>query len=175
MKTKMFIAAILMVTIAAGGVFASAQKDDRDEAYPPGWGGRFRNDDFEGPAFSEEKITVTGTLSFENWMHPGLESDGQEYELLVPRFRGGLDLEEGQTVTVEGYTTEGMPCCEEEEDGEIHLWVTKAIIDGKEYELEEYGFRGMGGGMMGSGMMGGRRRPRNAPDQTSGRKGGGST
>ena len=68
-----------------------------------------------------------------------------------------MDLEDGQTVTVEGYTVEGMPCFEDEE--EVHIWVTKAIIDGKEYDMEAGGFRG---GHMGSrrgmGMMGPGRR-----------------
>ena len=69
------------------------------------------------PELSEETIIVTGRLYFENLIHPELTSGDVEYELLVPRFYvDELDLEEGQTVTVEGYTVEGMPCCEDEEE-----------------------------------------------------------
>jgi len=51
-----------------------------------------------------------------------------------------------------------MPCCEDAEEEEVHIMVTKAVIDGKEYDLEAGGFRG---GRMGSrmGMMGPGRRP----------------
>ena len=153
MKGKMFMTIVLITMIAAVGVYASANPDGRDDSYPPGWGGRFQGEDRHMQDFSGETITVTGTLSLENWMHPELEADGIEYELLVPRFRGGPDLEEGEIVTVEGYTIEGMPCCDQEEGhDEIHLWVTKAIVDGEEFDLENEGWRG---GMMGRGMMGG--------------------
>ncbi len=94
-------------------------------------------------------------------MHPELKSGGKEYELLVPHYYAyELDLKDGQTVTVEGYTVEGMPCCEDEAEEEVHIWVTKAVVDGKEYDLEGEGFRGghMGPGM-GMGMMGPGRRP----------------
>ena len=101
-------------------------------------------------------------------MHPELISGADEYELLVPRFHArDLDLEDGQTVTVEGYAVEGMPCCEGEEGDheEVHIWVTKAVIDGEEYDLDGRGRMGPRWGMMGSGwghhggMMGHGRRP----------------
>jgi hypothetical protein len=120
----------------------------------------------DAPELSEETITVTGQLYFENRMHPELKSGGEEYELLVPHFYVyELDLEEGQTVTVEGYAVEGMPCYEYEEEEELHIWVTKAVIDGEEYDLEagprwgsRWGMMGHHGGP-GRGMMGPNRRP----------------
>jgi RNase P/RNase MRP subunit p29 len=116
----------------------------------------------DAPELSEETITVTGQLYFEDRMHPELKSGAEEYELLVPRFYAyELELEEGQTVTIEGYTLEGMPCCREEEEQEIHILVTKAIIDGQEYNLEDdprWGMMGPGMGRRG-GMMGPGRRP----------------
>jgi hypothetical protein len=158
MNAKRIIILLLIAGVAAAGVFASGNKEDESEAARPDWRRMPRG---EAPDFSEETITVTGELYFENRMHPELKSGGEEYELLVPRFYASeLDLEEGQTVTVEGYTVEGMPCFEDEEGEEVHIWVTKAIIDGKEYDLEAGGFRG---GHMGSrsgmGMMGPGRRP----------------
>jgi len=162
MNAKRIIILLLIAGVAAAGVFASGNKEDESDAARPDWRRMPRG---EAPEFSEETITVTGELYFENRMHPELKSGGEEYELLVPRFYAyDMDLKEGQTVTVEGYTVEGMPCCEDEEEEEVHIMVTKAVIDGKEYDLEGRGFwgghmgsrRGMGPGM---GMMGPGRRP----------------
>lgn len=158
MNAKKIIILLLIAGVAAAGVFASGNKEDKSDVARPDWRRMPRG---EAPDFSEETVTVTGELYFENRMHPELKSGSKEYELLAPRFYAyDLDLKDGQTVTVEGYTVEGMPCCEEEEEGEVHIWVTKAIIDGKEYDLEADGFRG---GHMGSrrgmGMMGPGRRP----------------
>lgn len=158
MNAKRIIIFLLIAGVAAAGVFASGNKEDESGVARPDWRRMPRG---EAPDFSEETVTVTGELYFENRMHPELKSGSKEYELLAPRFYAyDLDLKDGQTVTVEGYTVEGMPCYEEEEEGEVHIWVTKAIIDGKEYDLEADGFRG---GHMGSrrgmGMMGPGRRP----------------
>jgi hypothetical protein len=162
MNAKRIIILLLIAGVAAAGVFASGNKEDESEAARPDWRRMPRG---EAPEFSEETITVTGELYFENRMHPELKSGSEEYELLVPQhYAYDLDLKEGQTVTVEGYTVEGMPCCEYEEEEEVHIMVTKAIIDGEEYDLEAGGFggghmgfrKGMGHGM---GMMGPGRRP----------------
>ncbi len=156
MNAKRIIILLLIAGVAAAGVFASGSKEDESDVTRPDWRRMPRG---EAPDFSEETITVTGELYFENRIHPELKSGSEEYELLVPRFYAyELDLEDGQTVTVEGYTVEGMPCYEEEE--EVHIWVTKAIIDGKEYDLEAGGFwGGHMGARRGMGMMGPGRRP----------------
>jgi hypothetical protein len=158
MNAKRIIILLLVAGVAAAGVFASGQEEDQDAK--PDWRRMPRG---EEPELSEELLTVTGKLYFENRMHPELKSGGTEYELLVPRYYAyELDLEEGQTITVEGYTVEGMPCYEEGEEEEVHLWVTKAVIDGEEYDLKARGFRG---GHMGHRWgMGPGRRPRGFDD-----------
>ena len=163
MSTKKIIILLLIAGVAAAGAFASGNKEDMSEAARPDWRRMPRGD---APELSEETITVTGQLYFENRMHPELKSDGEEYELLVPRFYAyQMDLEEGQTVTVEGFTVQDMPCCEDEEEEELHIWVTKAVIDGQEYELEDGPRMEPRWGMMGpgrsprTGMMGPGRRP----------------
>jgi hypothetical protein len=162
MNAKKIIIVLLIAGVAAAGAFASGNKED-DRLGPRGY----------APQLSEETITVTGQLYFENRMHPELKSGGEEYELLVPRFYVyELDLEEGQTVTIEGYTAEGMPCREDEEEGELHIWVTKAVIDGEEYDLGDGPRWGMGPGMgPRRGMMGPDRRPYGYdPDRDWGRR-----
>ena len=161
MNAKKIMLVLLIAGIAAAGAFASGNKEDKSDAARPDWR---RMPRWDGPELSEETITVTGELYFENRMHPELKSGSEEYELLVPRFYAyELELEEGQTVTVEGYIAEDMPCCdfEDEEHEEVHLWVTRAVIDGEEYDLQEdrrWGMMGPGRGRRG-GMMGPGRRP----------------
>jgi hypothetical protein len=107
-----------------------------------------------------EKITVSGPVTFEDKRHPEIKSGGKEYELMVPRFAlWNLDIEEGQLVSVEGYTIDGMYCEEEDED-EVHLMVTKAKIGDKEYDLER-DMQGAWGGCQGTwgGPGSGRRGP----------------
>jgi hypothetical protein len=74
---------------------------------------------------------------------------------MVPRWAvDDLEVEEGQTVTVEGYVAENTPWGG---DG-IYLRVTRAVIDGEEYELEDRpgGSMGMGDPRGGRGGRGGR-------------------
>jgi hypothetical protein len=163
MNARKIMLVLLIAGVAAAGAFASGDREEETETARPGWR---RLPRWEGPELSEQPITVTGQVYFEKRMHPELESGGEEYELLVPRFYVyELDLREGQTVTVQGYPVEEMPCCEDEEEAELHIWVTKAVIDGVEYELEDdrpkgpgvdprWGLgpgRGHRGGMMGRG------------------------
>jgi hypothetical protein len=158
MNAKRIIILLLIAGVAAAGAFASGNKEDKSEPARPDWRRMPRGD---APQLSEETITVTGQLYFENRMHPELKSGAEEYELLVPRFYAyDLDLKEGQTVTVEGYTVEGMPCYEDEEGEELHIWVTKAVIDGQEYDLEAGPRWGMGPGL---GPRGGMMRPGRRP------------
>jgi hypothetical protein len=126
MNAKKIVVLFLITGVAAAGAFASGSKEEQPEFVPEG-----------APELSEETVSVTGQLYFDNRIHPELESGGKEYELLVPRFYAyELDLEDGQTITVEGYVVEGMPCWEEADEEEVHLLVTRAIIDGEEYELD---------------------------------------
>ena len=169
MNRKTMWIALLALAVAAAGAFASGKKEDEKYGrgfYGPGpggcpgcgsgagrgWQGRggpraqrgpWAQDEEYGLKFSEDKLTVTGPVYFQNRMHAELKAGGKDYELMVPRFYlYELELKEGQEVTVEGYVAQG--------DEESYLWVTKAVIDGKEYDLERGGRgRGRGPGMMG--------------------------
>lgn len=156
MKRTTVLVVLLLALVGAAGVFASGNKEQPAQPGAPGPRGAYGRG--AAPEFSEEKITVTGQLYFRNLMHPELKSGGKEYELLVPRFYVyDLDLQEGTTVTVEGYEVTGMPYFEQESEDEVHLWVTKAVVNGQEYDLERYGMGGWMGGPRG-GMMGPRGR-----------------
>ena len=155
MNAKKILVVLVLAGVAATGAFASGNREQPARpGVEPGW---------RGPELSEETVTVTGQLYFTNRIHPELDSGGTEYELLVPRFYAyDLDLKDGQTMTVEGYTVEGAPCYGFEDEEGNYLWVTKATIDGKEYDLAAAGFRGgpMGPGWGSYGMgprAGGRR------------------
>ena len=156
MNRKTMWIALLALAVAAAGAFASGKKEEQNYGRgfygpgPGGWHGRGGPRGMMGPwaqdeyglKFSEDKLTVTGPVYFQNRMHAELKADGKDYELMVPRFYlNELELKEGQQVTVEGYVAQG--------DEESYLWVTKAIIDGKEYNLSEGRGRGRGYGMMG--------------------------
>ncbi len=162
MNRKLMLGLLLAGLVVAAGAFASGNKEDKNAqqgpgfygpgAYgcpgPAGWGrgmrgwgrgygpgpwmhGRGWDQDY-GLKFSEEKVTVTGPLYFERRMHAEIKADGKTYELMVPRFYlYDLDLKDGQNVTVEGYVAAG--------DEESYMWLTKAVIDGKEYDLQRYG------------------------------------
>ena len=116
---------ILVAALAASGAaisFASGQKD-----VAPG-----------AAAANGPSLTLTGQLSFQNLVHPTLKSGGTTYLLLVPRVlvsRAGL--KEGATVSVEGYKPANLPRFLEVPDGVTVLVVTKATIDGKDYDVTQ--------------------------------------
>jgi hypothetical protein len=169
MNRKTMLIALLALAVAAAGAFASGKKEDRTDGpgfygpgpggcpgcgYAQGRGGQGRGgprapwgpDQEGGLNFSQEKTTVTGPVYFQNRMHAELKAGGKDYELLVPRFYlYDLELKEGQQVSVEGYVAAG--------EEESYIWVTKAVIDGKEYDLERRG-RMRGPGMMRGGPRG---------------------
>ncbi len=146
-KKGLIIPAVLCMALA-GTAFASGQKEPQAPAASP------------GQAAPEQKLVVTGALAFQNLIHPTLKSGDKVYELMVPRrlvYQSGL--KEGAQVTVEGYQVQGMPWRAGRDDGNIDLFVTKATIDGKEYDLSQFRGRGYGWGRggrgWGRGMMGG--------------------
>ncbi len=137
MKQKIVL--VLLVLLTAGIISVSAVGQSETEGVPCGLRWQSRSSELG------EKLEVTGELYFENKVHPELKSGDQEYELMVPHFYTfDTDLIEGQTITVEGYQVEGPHCTMEEEEDEIHLWVSKAVIDGKEYDLSRMSFDKMG-------------------------------
>jgi len=128
MKRKTTAFVLILAVMASVGVFAGGQGEDRVDPGGP-W-------DARTPEISKEKITVTGPLNFEDRYQPELEGGSKQYELLFPRCcLWDVDVNEGQSMTVEGYTVTGMPIEAEKED-EIHLIVTMARIGDKEYDLE---------------------------------------
>jgi hypothetical protein len=152
MAKKILIVSAVLGFALAGLAFAGGEK----EPTAPGQ---------TAPITSGQKLTLTGPLSFQNLIHPTLKSSDKVYELMVPRYLvEQAGLKEGAKVTVEGYQVA-------EDDGNIDVFVTKATIDGKDYDLSQFRGRGMrgdsprgdsprrdgrwGGGMMGGGPRGG--------------------
>lgn len=141
MAKKILIGMLALIALT-GVAFASGQKDLTKPSAQPA---------VPGAPTSSEKLSLTGTLSLEGDFHPVLKAGDKEYELLVPRYlTWNLDVEEGEKVSVEGYVVQGMPWRAAGDDGDIDLWVTKATVKGKEYDLTQYR------GGMGAAMMGGR-------------------
>ena len=156
---KKILAVSLVLGLAIAAVsFANGQKEPGSPAVP-------------GQAGNEQKLVLTGSVAFKNLIHPTLKAGDKVYELMVPRYLVyQVDLKEGAQVTVEGYQVRGMPPWAQGDDNNIDVFVTKATINGKEYDLSQfrgpmaggYGYgRGYGRGMMGGGygrgygMMGG--------------------
>ena len=152
MKRVVILAVLLLSGLGLTFVTAEGQQDPDRDSRGMGWLN-------EEPS-EEDLITLTGELFYNNRIHPELISGSDEYELMVPHFYVyDLNLKDGQTVTVEGYKIDDALCPMEsaEEEEETHIRVTKAVIDGKEYDLDDYDTRGGMFGMMGQrGSRGGR-------------------
>jgi hypothetical protein len=126
------IAALLLILAGTTAAFASgAQEAPR-------------------PFAEEELSTLTGVLKLGDTA-PVLVSGGEEYLVMVPPFAvPDIELEDGQEITLEGYVHEGFGRFADEDEQVIR--VTKAIIDGEEYEIDlGRGNAGMAQGMMGRG------------------------
>ena len=126
MKRVLIMMMVLSFITGVSAVFAEGQVENGRNPY----------------GYSLEIVSVTGQIFFEDRAFPELISGSKEYELMVPRYyQYDPDLTEGQTITVEGFIASGTgPCCTEDEaEGEeVHLRVTKAIIDGVEYDFEQF-------------------------------------
>jgi hypothetical protein len=156
-KTLATIAALGLVLSAAA--FASGQKE------PPAAGSGAPGSGAPGQAApaqaARQKIVLTGPLSYKNLIHPTVKSGDKVFELLVPRhliFEAGL--KEGSQVTVEGYKVPEGALRRPGDDGENEVFVTKATVDGKEYDLSRFrggpGFGRRGGRGPGYGQQWGR-------------------
>ncbi len=175
MVKKALITTAVLCMALSGIAFASGQKEPAAAA---GQGGPAAPGQAApaapGQAVPDEsqKLVLTGAVAFQNLIHPTLKSGDKVYELMVPRrlvYQSGL--KEGAQVTVEGYQLPDRSWGRwADDDANIHVFVTKATIDGKEYDLSQFrgpgygprgawgrgGGRGWGRGMMGGGwgMMG---------------------
>ncbi len=123
MAKKIMMVSLVLGLALAGMAFASGQKE-------PGVP--------DQPGVTGQKVVVTGTVSVTNLIHPTIKSGDKVYLLLVPRplvYRSGV--KDGTKVTVEGYQVQDMPRWQAV-DGAVGLFVTKATIDGKDYDLSQY-------------------------------------
>ena len=98
-----------------------------------------------------------------DFWHPTVKTDKEEYALMVPgRYRYEIDVKEGDTIKAEGYLLSNAGWSKDA--NQKGLLVTKAVVNGKEYDVDQRGWgpgamgrggRGGRGGMRGPGMMGG--------------------
>jgi hypothetical protein len=117
----------------------------------------FANGQQEPAAATGQKLALRGSVTFENLIHPTLKSGDKVYELLVPRYLAyQAGLKDGAEIAVEGYEVKDMPAWAGLEDNETAVFVTKATINGKDYDLSQYHRGMMGGYGPGGRMMGGR-------------------
>lgn len=182
MKRNLFV-----VFMLAGSVLllsASGKKDDDNQFYGrgPGMMGGYgysaedsaklqeqREADRQAYLDTLETVSVTGSLSLVDGQLPVIEQNGSQYVIMAPwNDLAELNLKDGMTITVEGYKMPGRPL--QWDDKDIYVMATKAVIDGKDYEVDH----DMNGyGMMGPGMMGGPAgRPMGGPGGQRGGRGG---
>jgi hypothetical protein len=133
MMNRVLITALILV-LAGGmvGAFAEGQSEDPSSQFGPGR----RSSELH----AREEVTLTGQVYFEDLDFPVLKTAEKEYGLMVPRFYTyDIDIEEGQTITVEGLLgPEDMPGGRftDTDSIESHVMVTKAIIGGEEFEID---------------------------------------
>jgi len=133
---KIIVLSLVLAAVAATGVFANGTSESKELAET--W----------------DTVTITGTVSFDDWPHPEITYRGTTYELIAPRFEAeDLEIKDGDEITIEGIVVERP------ESDATYLKVVRAVIDGEEYNVP---FRGMpgarAGGMPGDG-YGGREAP----------------
>lgn len=122
------VAAALFLGLGAAA-FASGQK----ERTTPGTTG------------SQKIESLTGNIYFDNLIHPVLKSGSTQVELLVPRYAVyESGVKEGQSVTVKGYNVDASrlgPWHDfgNSQDNATYFFVTAAVIDGKAYNVADYG------------------------------------
>lgn len=160
MAKKILIATMVLAAALGGMAFGRGQNDSTP--------------DLSGPATTGEKLTLSGTVKVTNLIHPVLSSGGKDYFLMVPHFLTfDSGVKDGSQVKIEGYKTTDLPRFAAADDKNTYVWVTKATVDGKDYDLtSEGGGYGMGGrgGMMGGNDM--RSRMRTMDNRGAGSQGG---
>lgn len=87
------------------------------------------------PALEGDVVTLTGTIDL-SVNPPVLKSGGEEYLVMVPRtYQAEIAIEDGAQVSLEGYVHEGYG--RNTTDQQV-ISVTRAIIDGTEYDVDSY-------------------------------------
>ena len=162
MKKELLI--LLLIVSSAILLSAEGKQDDNDSQFygrGPGQGMMrdFDNRDVDRDDFREQRqterdeylqgletISLTGPLTLINGEMPSIDNQGTKYTIMAPWYDlQNLELENGMVVTVEGYEMPGPPM--QWDDSEKSIMVTKAVINGKEFEVDHSAY--------GSGMMGG--------------------
>src|SRR6056297_3014183 len=166
MKRSIIFLTVLMVSLAAAAMPLMAEgiqeqaEPVQSGTRPYGWS--------DNPAVQPqqlEQLEISGKVEFTAG-HTRLHSaDGEVYELMYPMFLAeDLEVENGQTIGVEGFLIPGTRWSSNED--EQYLRLEKVTVNGQEYELGTGGYawgqRHHGPGMMGGygydrgpGMMGG--------------------
>ena len=87
-----------------------------------------------------ENATLTGTISITSFP-PVLTADGKEYYVMVPPWAADdIEITDGQKITLEGYIHQGYGRFAA--PGSSVIAVTRAVIDGNEYEIDRPGSGG---------------------------------
>ena len=109
-------------------------------------------------AFGEEKVTtLKGTIKYDSSIHSKLVTQGETYELMMPRFLL-VDIKEGENIEVEGYAVDEKTLARcgytlQKEGSEKFFYVTKLTYNGKTVDVNDqkggmmrdgYGHRGRG-------------------------------
>ena len=124
-KKILAISLVLGLALAAAS-FANGQNEPGAAVVP-------------GQAGSQQRLVLTGSVFFKNLIYPTLKTGDKVYELLVPRHLVyQVDLKEGAQVTVEGYQVRDMPPWAQADDTTVNVFVTRATINGKEYDLTQF-------------------------------------
>jgi hypothetical protein len=178
MGRKILTAALILGMALSGIAFANGQKEQNGQGpATPGQSAQNQGGPgMMGPGHiivtTGQKLVVTGSVTIHNLIHPVLKSADKSFELLVPRaLVREAGVKEGAQVTVEGYQVLSGPGVDQGDGVAVtYLYVTKATIDGKSYDLSQikprrgprgrggYGYGPQGGMMNGygpRGMMGG--------------------
>ena len=102
----------------------------------------------------QDKVTLTGTLQFTDG-YPELNVGGKAYAVMAPGLmRDARLLKAGIKMTVEGYKIQPGP--RSARPKVEHVLAQKVTIDGKVFDLSQYGPYGRGGRMMGGAGRGSR-------------------
>jgi len=142
MAKKLLLASLLFAVALGGLAFAAGQADSTPN--------------LPGPATTGDKLTLSGTVKVTNLINPVLSSGGKEYYLMIPRrLVYDVGVKDGAQVKIEGYQTAAAPRNAQADAKATYILVTKATVDGKDYDLST-GYGAMAGGMRGD-MMSGKR------------------
>jgi hypothetical protein len=163
---------VLLVIVSSAMILSAEGKQDNNDTQFYGRGpgqGMMRDfdnrDEYRADRQAErdkyleelETISLTGPLTLVNGELPSIDSDGTKYTIMAPWYDlADLELKNGMVVTVEGYEMPGPPM--QWDNSEKSIMVTKAVINGKEIEVDHDGYGMMGGpgrgGFDGSGRAG---------------------